>query len=139
VDHFESRLCGTTYDSFGKPSSATFKGGCIFVDLASSNVHVEHQVGFSAGETIWAKQGVERVCMDNGVVVQDYLDDSGAFKANTFVVHINETHQKLWLCGTNANYQNGIAEQAIKMISNMDRVMILHSNIYWKNGCDSSL
>jgi hypothetical protein len=48
VDHFESILLGCTFDSFGKSSSAKFKGGCIFVDHAASYVHVEHQVGFSA-------------------------------------------------------------------------------------------
>jgi hypothetical protein len=81
VDHFESRLLGRTNDYFGKASSAKFKGGCIFVDHAASCVHVEHQVGFSAVETIHAKQGFEKLCMDNGVVVQDYLTDTSAFKA----------------------------------------------------------
>jgi hypothetical protein len=109
------------------------------VDHAASYVHVEHQVGFSAVETIRAKQGFERLCMDNGVVVQDYLTDSGAFKANSFVAHTNETHQKLSFCGTNAHHQNGVAERSIQTISNMARAMILHSSIHWKDGCDSSL
>jgi hypothetical protein len=130
VDHFESRLHVRTCDSLGKPSSATFKGGCIFVDHASPNVHIEHQVGFSAGEKIWATQGFERVCMDNGVVVQEYLTDSGAFKANIFVARINETHQKLRCCGTNAHHQNGVAERAIQTISNMARAVILHSSTH---------
>jgi hypothetical protein len=139
VDHFEPRLLGRTFDSFGKSSSAKFKGGCIFLDHTASYVHVEHQVGFSAVKTIRAKQGFERLCMDNGVVVQDYLTASGSFKANSFVAHINETHQKLRFCGTNARHQNGVAERSIQTISNMARAMILHASIHWKNGCDSSL
>jgi hypothetical protein len=126
VDHFESRLLGRTFDSFGKPSSTKFKGGCIFVNHAASYVHVEHQVGFSKVETICAKQGFERLCMDNGVEVQDYLTDSGALKANSFVAHINETHQKLRFCGTNAHLQNGVAERSFQTISNMARAMILN-------------
>jgi hypothetical protein len=55
------------------------------------------------------------------------------------VAHINETHQKLRLCGTKAHHQNGVAEWAIQTISNMARAMILHSRIHWKNGCVSSL
>jgi hypothetical protein len=35
VDHFESRLLGRTFDSYGKASSATYKGGCVFVDHCS--------------------------------------------------------------------------------------------------------
>jgi hypothetical protein len=139
VDHFESRLLGRTNDSFRKASSAKFKGGCIFVDHAASYVHVDHQVGFSVVETIRAKQGFEKLCMDNDVVVQDYLTDSGAFKANKCVAHINETHQKLKCCGTNAHHQNGVAERAIQTISNMARAMILHASLHWKYGCDSSL
>jgi hypothetical protein len=77
--------------------------------------------------------------MDNGFVVQDYLTGSGAFKANSFVAHINETRQKLRFCGTNAHHQNGVAERSIQTISNFARAMILHASIHWKNGCDSSI
>jgi hypothetical protein len=102
-------------------------------------IHCEHQVGFSAVETIRAKQSYERLCMDNGVVVQDYLTDSGAFKANNFFSHIHETQQLLRYCGTNAHHQNGVAERAIQFISNMARAMILHSSIHWKDGIDTSI
>jgi hypothetical protein len=132
VDHFESRLLGRTYDSYGKPSSTTFKGGAFFVDHASSFVHCEHQVGFSAVETIRAKQSYERFCMENGVVFQEYLTDSGTFKANQCVSHIHEMQQLLRLCGMNAHHQNGVADRSIQTISNMDRTMIVHASMHWK-------
>jgi hypothetical protein len=109
------------------------------VDRASSYVHIEHQLGFSAVETIRAKQAYEKFCLYHGVLIQDYLTDSGAFKANTFVQHIRESHQLLSLCGTNAHPQNGVAERAIQTTSNMARAMILHACLDWKNGIDSSL
>jgi hypothetical protein len=109
VDHFESRLQGRTYDSYGKPSSTKFVGGALFVDHASGMIHCEHQVGFSSVETIRAKQSYERLCMENGVVVQDYLTDSSAFKAKKSVSHIHETQQLLRYCGTNAHHPNGVA------------------------------
>jgi hypothetical protein len=77
--------------------------------------------------------------MDKGVVVQDYLTDSGAFKANKFVSHIHETHQLLRFCGTNAHHQNVFAERAIQSISNMARAMILHASMHWKDGIDASI
>ena len=40
VDHFESRLKGRTYTSFGKSTSEQYIGGYIFVDLATSLVKV---------------------------------------------------------------------------------------------------
>jgi hypothetical protein len=67
------------------------------VDHAAYYVHVEHQVGFSAVQRIRAKQGFERLCMDNGVVVQDYSMDSKAFKANSFVAYINSPTRMVWL------------------------------------------
>jgi hypothetical protein len=130
---------GRTYDSYGKPSYTKFKGGALYVEHASGRVHCEHQVGFSAGEIIRGKQSFEKVCMDNGVVVQDYLTDSGTFKGKKFVAHINETQQMMHFCGTNAHHQNGVAERAIQTISNMARAMILHASMHWKDGIDAFL
>lgn len=59
ADHFESRLKGRTYTSYGKTTSDQFVGGCIFVDHMSGYIHVEHQLGFSSNETIRAKQNFE--------------------------------------------------------------------------------
>jgi hypothetical protein len=137
VDHFECRQRGRTCDSYVKSTSKQYVGGCIFVDHASSYVHVEHRFGFSAVETIRAKQAYEGKCMDNGIFVQDYLTDSGTFKANAFVKHINETHQLIRFCGTNVHHQNGVAERAIQSISNMVWSMILHASIHWNDGIDA--
>ena len=41
VDHFESRLKGHTFDSYGKATSDKYIVGCIFVDHASGYVHVK--------------------------------------------------------------------------------------------------
>ena len=139
VDHFESRLLGRTRDSYGKPSSAKYKGGCIFVDHGTGYLHVEHQLGFSAVETIRAKQSFESMAFEHGVVVQSYLTDSGAFKANAFVQQIRDHGQQIRYCGTNAHHQNGVAERSIRTVSNMARAMLLHSAAHWKAGVDSSL
>jgi hypothetical protein len=83
------------------------------VDRESPYVHVEHQFGLSAVETIRSKQSYERMCLDDSVFVQDYLTDSGDFKANNFFKHIQETHKLFRFCGTNAHHQNGVAERTI--------------------------
>jgi hypothetical protein len=139
LDHFESRLLGRTYDSYGKPSSTKLKGGAHYVEHASGLVHCENEVGFTAGGTIRGKQKNEKMCMDNGVVVQDYLTDSGTFKAHRFVAHIHETQRMMHFCDTNAHHQNGVAKRAIQTISNMARAMILHASMHWKDGIDASI
>jgi hypothetical protein len=103
VDHFESCLLGRTYDSYGKTTSAQYVGGCVFVDHGSGYIQVINQVGFSAVETIRAKQSYEQFALSHGVIVPNYLTDSGAFKAKIVNI-INETQQRLHLCGTNAHH-----------------------------------
>ena len=139
VDHFESRILGRTKDSYGKATSDKYKGGAIFVDHATGYLHVEHQLGFSAVETVRAKQSYESMAFEHGIVVQSYLTDSGAFKAKDFVQHIRDHAQQIRYCGTNAHHQNGIAERSIRTVSNMARAMLLHSSAHWKNGIDASL
>jgi hypothetical protein len=113
VDHFESRILGRTFDSYGKVSSNSFKGGCIFVDHCTGIFHIENQLGFSAVETIRAKQAFELMSLTHGVVIESYLTDSGAFKASGFVQHIRNHSQQIHFCGANAHHKNGIAERAI--------------------------
>jgi len=139
VDHFESRLRGRSYTSFGKGISDKYIGGCIFVDHMSGRIQVEHQLGFSASETIRAKQNFEKTALDHGVIVSEYLADNGVFKANKFVKHIHERNQKIRYCGVNAHHQNGIAERSIRTVSEMSRALLLHASTKWKDGIDSSL
>ena len=133
VDHFESRLKGRTLESFGK-SSHSYKGGCIFVDHMSGFIHVEEQLGFSASESIRAKQVFEKFALDHGVIVHNYLTDNGTFKSKNFVKHLHEHNQKVQYCGVNAHHQNGIAERSIRTVSECARAVLLHSALRWKDG-----
>lgn len=139
VDHFESRLLGRTYTSFGRTTSEQYKGGCIFVDHMSGYLHVEHQLGFSASETIRAKQSFEKMALDSGVVILNYLGDNGVFSAKDFVKHIQEHNQRISYCGVNAHHQNAMAERSIRTVSEMARALLLHASTRWKGGIDSSL
>lgn len=71
VDHFESRLKGQTYTSFGKTMSEQYKGGCIFMDHMRSYVHVEQQLGFSGPESIRSKQNFESMALEHGIVIEN--------------------------------------------------------------------
>ena len=46
VNHFEYRLKGRTINSFGRPYSEQYVGGCIVLDHASGYLHVDNQMGF---------------------------------------------------------------------------------------------
>ena len=99
---------------------------------------MEHQVGFSAVETM-AKQNFERLCLDHGVIVNNYLAYNGVFKSNAFFQHINQQQQQLHFCGTNSHHKNGVAKKAIQSISNIARAMLLHALFHWKDGAAADL
>ena len=139
VDHFESRLKGRTYTSFGKTTSEQYKGGCIFVDHMSGFVHVEHQLGFSSSESIRAKQNFEAMALQYGIAVENYLADNGVFKCKDFMKHLFDRNQRVNFCGVNAHHQNSVAERNICTISEMARAILLHASTHWKQGIQASL
>jgi hypothetical protein len=113
VKHFQSRVLGRTYDSFGKVNFNTYKGGCIFVDHISGYIFVEHQLGFLAIETIRAKQAFEGFALSVEVYIESYLTDSGALKGTSFVKHIQDHNQHIKYCEANAHHKNRIPELGI--------------------------
>jgi hypothetical protein len=59
ADQYESRELGRAFTTKGVASSHKFGGGTLFIDAASNYVHVAHQVGATANETIQAKTKFE--------------------------------------------------------------------------------
>jgi Integrase core domain. len=139
ADHFESGLKGRTYSSYGKTTSDQYVGGCIFVDHMSGYVHVEHQLGFSSSETIWAKQNFEQSVLGHGVLIEDYLTDNGIFSKTQFVDHISQHNQQIHYCGVNAHHKNAVAERAIRTVSDLARALLLHASTHWPDGIEASL
>ena len=56
-----------------------YAGGCIFVDHATGDVHVEHLLNFTTTETLQAKARYEKCMADMGVMVQAYQADNSIF------------------------------------------------------------
>jgi hypothetical protein len=65
-DQYSRRIEGRAFGSRGADaSSGKVQGGTIFCDTASSYLHVNHQVGFTAEETICSEIKFEREMMTN--------------------------------------------------------------------------
>ena len=117
-----------------------FSGGCLFVDHASSFIHVEFQMNLNTHETINAKDNFELMCRDNGVVSQTYLLDNGsAFTSAGFTAKLRDFTQIIHFVGTGAHHHNGTTEHTILTIMSMARTMILHAAIYWPDVSNPSL
>jgi GAG-pre-integrase domain len=141
VDHF---ICGTEgrlYDSKGRsPKERMYTGGCIFIDHATSFVHVEHQVSLTTHDTLLAKCKFEEVARDSGVAIQRYqMDNGSAFTSGEFTKEMSTFKQIQRFAGVGAHHHNGIAERSIQTIMSMARTMMLHAAIRWPETADSAL
>lgn len=116
TDQYESQTPGRTVEGFGSSSAAQFTGGTIFYDAASGYVHVAHQVGRTANETIQSKIAFERMAAEVGVVVQNYHSDNGVYKSHEFLKELMSKGQGIKMSGVSAHHQNGAAKNAIKIV-----------------------
>jgi hypothetical protein len=138
VDHFVSSVKKRLFTSKGKtPDKEMFSGGCIFVDHASNNIHIEFQTRLNSHKTIAGKQAYEAMCLDYGVVPQLYLlDNTTAFTSHAFKLHLENFSQHIRFSGAGAHHQNGHADRAIRTVMSIARTMMLHSAIHWPDVAD---
>ena len=141
VDHFVCSTKGRLFGSRGKTNQDTmFCGGCIFVDHASSHVHVEFQAHLTTHETLKGKEHYELMSRDLGIIVQSFLTDNGsAFTSKEFTSQLAKFEQVIRFAGTGAHHHNAIAERNIQTIMAIARTMMLHSAIHWTDVADPCL
>ena len=116
TDQMESRVRGRLLNTAGREADRDkYCGSSIFYDAASGYIHVEHQVHLSATDTIMAKNSFERFCKENGVSVREYHTDNGVYKSEAFQEALHEEKQGARHSGVGAKWQNGPAENSIKI------------------------
>jgi hypothetical protein len=108
-----------------------YGGGTLFVDAATGFVQAYHQVGFTANETLESKMRFEREALTAGVTVQAFHTDNGVFTSKEFIRELAEKGQGLKLSGVSAQFQNGVAENAIKIVVRNARTMMIHATLRW--------
>ena len=140
-DHFECRPKGRRLHTYGKEADdQKFKGGCIFVDAASSYIHVELQVFFTSSETLKAKMSFEEFCTELGVVPQSYVSDEGsAFTSKEYTAHLKKFKQKTRFATPGGHHTNGVAERSIGTLMSISRAMMHHAALHWPQVADIAL
>ena len=115
-------------------------GGCLFIDHASSYVHIEPQAHLTTHETLKAKENYELMSRDLGIIVQSFLTDNGsAFTSKEFTSELAKFEQVIRFAGTGAHHHNAIAERSIQTIMAIARTMMLHAAIHWSDVADACL
>ena len=117
-----------------------YTGGAIYVDMATNLVHVEFQHHLNTHETLAATVEFEQMCLDAGVIPQEYLSDNGsAFTSKKYMAHLRQFSQISRFAGMGAHHHNGVAEWAIQTIMSIAWTMMLHAAIHWPEMADPSL
>ena len=132
VDQFVSSVRGRLPHTKGKEKEGDrFVGGTIFVDNATGFTFVQMQQSLNVEETLKAKHAFEREAFSVGIRVRSYRGDNGVFRSFEFIEDLHDRGQDIDYAGVGGHHQNGVAENAIRTISNSARTMLLHSAIHW--------
>lgn len=140
VDQYVCSQKGRLPTTAGKEKDRDrYTGGIIFVDHASGYMFAVNLVSLGASETVRAKRLFERHMASFGVKVQQYRGDNGVFRSKEFKADLDIHQQTIEFSGVGAHHQNGIAERAIRTISDMARTMMIHANLHWPTQVDCNL
>jgi len=115
----------------GKLTNKRYRAASVFVDHFSRLRFVHLMQDLSLEETVNAKLAFERFAAEHGVTIKHYHCDNGRFADNAFKQSCEQSGQRLTFCGVNAHFQNGIAERAIRDLSESARKQLLHARHRW--------
>ena len=139
VDQMVSTEVGFFAQLKGKLTKKRYRCCTIFVDHYSKLRFVHNQIDDSSVETVAAKHAFEKFAAEHGVRIHHYHCDNGRFYDNAFKESCENSRQRLTFCGVNAHFQNGIAERAIRDISESARKQLLHARARWPAAVHFSL
>jgi hypothetical protein len=115
----------------GSLTKKRYKCCTIFVDNYSRLCFVHFQIDDSTESTMAAKLAFEKYATKHGISLKHYHCDNGRFADNVFKQSCKSNHQRLTFCGVNAHFQNGIAEHAIRGLSDSARKQLVHACSRW--------
>ena len=131
-DHYISPIPGRIVSHSGHSSTRHgYVGGTIWVDHASQWIFHSPQHSLNAADTLRGKLLLEREAADVGATIRSIHTDNGIFNSALFRDHCSARLQKLRFSGVGAHHQNGVAEGAIRTISNMARANLIHASLRW--------
>ena len=112
-------------------ASDRFWAATVFVDHATSYMYTHLQHGQTIIRSIDAKSAYERMTATFGIRVKNFHTDNGILAEEGFKSDVSDNNQKISYCGVGSHFQNGIAEAAIKQLTEEARKMLIHEKHRW--------
>jgi hypothetical protein len=131
IDQMESPVPGFVAHIKGTPTTNRYNSATIFIVHFSDVTYVHLQMYTNAKETLEAKQAFERWCDANNVHVKHYHADNGRFAETVFMADVAKKGPTISFCGVNSHFQNGNAEQRIRLLQELARKQLLHAMNKW--------
>ena len=132
MDQFVVHQGGRLFTTSGREREEDrFKGGTIFVDVATGKQFVKCQVSLGMEETLLDKACFEREAALRGVKIKHYMTDNGACTAQAFIDEIHKNDQRLTFSAVGVIHQNGVAERAIGTLVRRTKTLLLRAHLRW--------
>ncbi len=152
VDGKESVLCGNFIDQPGQKvgvnqliseqpglapqdkwnsTCALIWASTIFVDDFTKLVHVALMTNPTVESALKAKYEFEHLAGTRDIPIKHYHTDDGIFTYFLFCEDCMNGLQQLSLCVVGAHHQNGIVEWAIKTLTLISWMLLLHAQQHW--------
>jgi transposase InsO family protein len=139
-DQLESRVRGWLLYTAGREANTDkYCGSTVFCAAASSYMLVHHQVTLNATNTINSKTAFERKAQDLGVPIESYHTDNGIYSSVAFTKEIAANYQQIKFSRVGAKWQNGVAENAIKILIYKAQAMMIYASLMWPDAKDETL
>jgi hypothetical protein len=116
-----------------------YKCATVFVGHYSHLCFVHLQLDDGSAKTLTAKLAFEQYAAEHGVKILHYHCNNGRFHNNAFQQACHDARQQLTFCGVNAQFQNGIAKQAIQDLLESVHNQLLHACARWPKGVHFAL
>jgi hypothetical protein len=131
VNHMVSTHVGFFVQLKGGLTKKKYKAASIFADHFLCLCFVHLMQDLSSEESVKAKRAFKQFAAEHGVTIHHYHCNNGRFADNAFKQACQESNPQLTFCGINAHFQNGIAECAIRDLSNSARKQLLYARQRW--------
>jgi hypothetical protein len=125
----------------GKLTKKPYKCATIFINHYSCLCFLHLQINNQQfiHKDIFRQPSLQEYAAEHSNRILHHHCNNRQFRYNSFLQACHDAQKKLTFCGVNVHFQNGIAEQAIRHLSESACKQLLHACARWPKGVHFAL